>query len=31
MNHKSVRILEDFKKDFIDPKINNNPKFAIMI
>lgn len=30
MNHKSVRLLEDFKKDFTDPKIKNNPKFAIM-
>jgi hypothetical protein len=29
MNHKSVRFLEDFKNDFVDQTIKNEPKFAI--
>jgi hypothetical protein len=30
MNHKSVRFLEDFRSDFVDPEYNNDPKFAIL-
>jgi hypothetical protein len=29
MNHKSVRFLEDYKKEYVDANIKNEPKFAI--